>query len=384
MRGTMRRRGDAWELRAYAGRDPVTGRKKTATKTFRGGSREAEEALAAFVTEVAGGGHAVQDATMGDLLHRWFDMTKGDLSPSTAREYERIIKVHILPTFGKVPVARLRTAQLDAFYAKLRDGGGKDGKPLSPATVRQVHAVLRRALRQAVRWEWITTNPAIHASPPRVTKPHLQPPSPDDVVELIAVADEYDADFGCYLRVAATTGARRGELCALRWRDVDFDAPAVTISHSIAEGRGLRPTEKDTKTHSARRIALDTLTVSALKKHRKKMESRAKTCTTTVCEDGFIFSRDPDGARPWPPNDVTKWFIAARAKAGKQNVRLHDFRHFAATRLLAAGVPVRTVSGRLGHANAATTLGVYAHFVEESDRDAADILGELVGRGKKG
>ena len=91
-----------------------------------------------------------------------------------------------------------------------------------------------------------------------------------------------------------------------------------------------------------------------------------------------MFTRSVDGTELWVPNEVTKVFISLRNKVGLKNVRLHDLRHFAATRLLAAGVPVRTVSGRLGHANAATTLGVYAHVVEESDREAADALGAVL------
>lgn len=98
----------------------------------------------------------------------------------------------------------------------------------------------------------------------------------------------------------------------------------------------------------------------------------------TFHQGAYVFSRDPGGARPWAPNDVTKAFIRLRKRVGLDSVRLHDPRHFAATRLLVAGVRVRTVSGRLGHANAATTLGVYAHSVEESDREAARTLGALI------
>ncbi len=378
MRGHLRKRGNAWELRAYAGIDPLTNRQKYVTRTFRGGKREAEEALARFVTEVSGGGHAAHDTTVGDLIHQWLDLAKGELSPATARGYEWIVKTYILPTLGKVPLARLQTAQLDRFYAKLREGGGQDGRPLSPATVRQVHAITRRALQQGVRWGWIATNPASLASPPRVRAQELEPPEPDDVVRLIHAAAAKDPDFGCYLHLAATTGARRGELCALRWRDLDLDAGAVTISRSIVEGANGSLVEKDTKTHSSRRIALDPDTVDALTDHRKRVEEQSHACSVVRRDEDYIFSREPDGRRPWAPNEVTKDFIRVRKAVGLAAVRLHDLRHFAATRLLAAGVPVRTVSGRLGHSNAATTLGVYGHFVEESDREAAAKLGALL------
>ena len=383
MRGHLRQRGEAWELRAYAGVDPITNRQKYVTRTFRGGKREAEEALARLVTEVSGGSHAAQDTTVGDLLREWLALAKPELSPTTARGYDWIITTYILPTLEKVPLARLKTSQLDRFYAKLRDEGGQDGKPLSAATVRQVHAILRRALQQGVRWGWIGTNPAALASPPRVRNRQLAPPEPDGVVKLIDKAEADDPDFACYLLLAATTGARRGELCALRWSDLDLPGKALTIARSIVEAEHSKLVEKDTKTHAARRIALDVGTVDVLKAHRKRCTSRAQSCGVRLPTSAHVFSADPDGARPWAPNDVTKDFIRVRKAVGLDTVRLHDLRHFAATRLLAEGVPVRTVSGRLGHANAATTLGVYAHFVEESDKEAAAKLGSLLAKSRK-
>ena len=381
MKGHVRRRGSAWELRAYAGIDPTTRRQKYVTRTFRGGKREAEEALARLVTEVVGGGHAAQDTTVGDLLEHWYALAKDELSPTTARGYAWIIKTYIAPHLGSVALARLRPAQLDRYYAKLRADGGKDGKPLSAATVRQVHAILRRALQQGVRWGWITSNPAGLASPPRVRRSELAPPDPAAVVQLIELARSADPDLACFLHVAATTGARRGELCALRQHDLDLDAGVLVIARAIVEGAGGQLIEKDTKTHGSRRIALDPLTVSVLVDHLERRGDTARACGAEPVGDGFVFSDRLDCSKPWTPNEVTKRFIRVRNQAGLKQVRLHDLRHFVATRLLAAGVPVRTVSGRLGHANAATTLGVYAHFVKESDREAAATLGALLAPG---
>ena len=155
----------------------------------------------------------------------------------------------------------------------------------------------------------------------------------------------------------------------------------LVLSRNVVEAAGSVIVEKDTKTHSARRIALDDGTVEVLQHQRIRMEERAEVSGSAFSDDAHVFSPDLDGMRPWPPNDVTKRFIRIRKQVGLDQVRLHDLRHFAATRLLAAGVPVRTVSGRLGHANAATTLGVYAHFLEESDREAAATLGALLGIG---
>jgi len=378
MKGHVRRRGNSWELRAYVGVDPTTGRAKYLTRTFRGGKREADEALARFVTEVSGGGHAAKDTTLSELIRRWLNLVREDLSPSTVRGYERIIRCYIEPDIGRVSLAKLRTDQLDRFYSKLRDEGGKDGGPLSPATVRQTHAVIRRALNQAMRWGWIATNPAALARPPRVRTRAMHPPEPDGVLRLVAEAELRDPDLACFLLLAATTGARRGELCAIRWSDLDLNAGSLTISRSIVETSGANLIEKDTKTHTSRRIALDSGSIATLRRHRDRFRRRAISCGTKLPDSAHVFSADPDGERPWVPNEVTKQFIRIRRSIGLDSVRLHDLRHFTATRLLSEGVPVRTVSGRLGHANAATTLGVYAHFVEESDRDAAEKIGLIL------
>lgn len=378
MRGHMRRRGDAWELRAYAGRDPVSNRHIYRTRTFRGRKRDAEDALAKFVLEVGCGGHAAHDTTVGDLVGQWFELARVDLSPSTVRGYERSIKAYILPKLGDVPLDRLRVAQIDRHYAQLRERGGKHGRPLATATVRQVHAVLRRALQQGVRWGWIDSNPAVLASPPRVRNRQIESPDPKDVIRLIEAAHAVNPDLATFLHVAATTGARRGELCGLHWDSVDFGARTVIIARSVIEDSSGSVLEKDTKNHAIRRVALDETSTRVLTNHRARCDARSSACGTKLPRSAFVFSRSPDGAVPWVPNEVTKAYIRVRKGVGLDSIRLHDLRHFAATRLLAAGIPVRTVSGRLGHSNAATTLGVYAHFLSESDREAAETLEELL------
>jgi integrase len=358
----------------------VSGRQTYKTRSFRGGKREAEAELARFVTQVAGGGHGASDTTLIDLIHRWLDLVREDLSPSTVRGYERIIRSYVEPSIGRVALNKLKTEQLDRFYAQLRERGSEEGGPLSPATVRQTHAIIRRALNQAQRWGWISTNPAVLASPPTVRSRPVSPPEPQGVLELVAQAEASDPDLSCFLLMAATTGARRGELCALRWSDVDLKAQTLLISRALVEGRGSELLEKDTKSHASRRISLDGGTSAELERHQERCQERARACAVSLSDTAFVFSDDPGGARPLVPNEVTKRFIRVRKAVGLDFVRLHDLRHFTATRLLAEGVPVRTVSGRLGHSNAATTLGVYAHFVAESDRDAAKTIGSVLKR----
>jgi integrase len=179
--------------------------------------------------------------------------------------------------------------------------------------------------------------------------------------------------------LAAATGARRSELIALRWSDVDSASATVSIERGIVEGPdGL--VEKGTKTHSARRVSLDARTASVLEEHHAGMAGRAAACRVPMATDAFVFSNAADASAPWFPDSVSRSFKRLCAKEDVPDVRLHDLRHFVATQLLSAGVDVRTVAGRLGHRNASTTLNVYAHFVEQADRGAADVMGGVLNR----
>jgi integrase len=378
VRGHLEQRGkNVWRAKVYLGRD-AEGRQRYVTRTVHGTKRLAEDALHELLSEAGRGDQVVTDGTLADLVQKWRPIAELNLSPTTRREYERLLDKRILPRFGKTKVRAIRAADLDAYYADLQRRGGADGGPLGAQSIRHVHALLRHLLNQAVRWGWIATSPVTRASPPRVRRFELSVPSPQDVGRLIAAAEAQDCDLACFLRLAAVTGARRGELCALRWNDVDLKGSTITIARSIAGQRNDELTEKGTKTHASRHVALDPVTVANLQVHRQRSAIRAEECFVKLPVKAFLFSDSPDGTAPWRPNRVTLAFRRLCVGLGISDVRLHDLRHFAATRLLAAGVPVKTVSGRLGHANAATTLNVYAHVLESSDEQAAQVIGDLL------
>jgi integrase len=324
-----------------------------------------------MVVEAEAGRYNGTTATFEQLATQWLELVEADLSPPTLRGYRNKLKVRIFPAIGDRPVKKITTDELDRFYRGLVKQAG-----LSPATVRQINAIVRRALRQAVIWEWITTNPADNVTPPRVTKPKLSPPNADQVDGILHYASIHNPELGHFLHIAASTGARRGEVCALRWSNLDTSKRTLTIEQSIAEVPGGLE-EKDTKTHAERRIALDAETLAVFEAQRVIVTDRARSVGIKIPPNAFVFSRGPDCKRPMTPGAITKQFARVRDALGFDKVRLHDMRHFAATRMMTAGVPVRTVSGRLGHANPATTLSVYAHFVEASDQAAAEVMGNL-------
>jgi integrase len=237
---------------------------------------------------------------------------------------------------------------------------------------------MRGALGQAVKWDWLDANPALKATPPPLRRPAVRAPEPEEVRLLLDKAVAEDPAFATFLRLAVVTGARRGELCALRWEDVDLRAGSVTIARSMAEGKGGRLVEKDTKTHAERLVSLDPDTVRALEEHFGRWARTAPAGGLVPAGSAFVFSPKVDGSRPLHPNDATAQFGRLRAQLGITGIRLHDLRHLAATRLLVAGLPVRQVSGRLGHANAAMTLNIYAHALNELDEVAASVLAQEI------
>ena len=377
MKGFMRQRADSWELRVYLGSDPVTGKQRYASRTVRGGKRAAQRVLAEMVTEAERGLLVRTNATAGELIEAWFEQATRDFSPKTVKETRGFIDRNLLPAIGAVPLSRLKASDLDRLYRRLQSSGAVDGGGLSPATVRRIHGILRRALAQGVKWGWIGVNPAAATSPPRVPQSEIKPPSGADLARVLKRASDSSPELACFLVLAAATGARRSELVALRWDDVDLADGVVRIERGVVMGPdGL--VEKGTKTHAARRVALDDRTVEIIRAHRARMTERAVMCRVELADDSFVFSNAVDCSEPWYPDSVSRGFKRLCVEEGLPDVRLHDLRHFVASQLLSAGVDVRTVAGRLGHRNAATTLNVYAHFLEQADRGAADVIGRVI------
>jgi integrase len=357
-----------WELRVYAGLDPVTHKKRSISRTVHGTEREARKAERLLRVEVDKGKHAATEGTVAFLLEEWF----AQASPRWSKRYAFHVRSNIdrrwIPAVGAKKLNRLEAIDLDRCYRRWEAEG------LAPATIGQYHAAIRRALRQAVRWGWITANPASQASPPPLVAHQLIPPSAPQLKRVIAAlsADPESLAFATFVRFAAASGARRGEVCALRADD--FDATGVTIARSIGQV-GKEWHVKDTKTHQARRISLDPATLLLVEAQLGRQAVRAAAIPTALVANPYVFSHSFEAAEPWRPDSITQLWRRIRKVHGLDGVRLHDLRHAVATDLLTAGVDVRTVAGRLGHANAATTLKVYAQWSPQRDVDAASILG---------
>ncbi len=372
-----------WRLRVYAGRrangTPIQIARTVHTGGGRAGSgaRAADRILAKMVTEVDAGKRANGTLTLNQLLDQWLEHCVAvGRSPTTVRKYHYLADTVVRPELGRLRLTKLGARDLDRLYSKLTAKGN------APATVRRVHALIGAALHQAERWELVDRNVARRAQPPEVRTKRVAAPSVEEVQKLLVAAEEDDPILAVMLTLAATTGARRGELCALRWSDVDWGLATLAIERSVYEVEGGGWAEKDTKTHQERTIGLDDFTLSVLEVHRGRVEALAAELELEVLPAGFVCSRSPVGAEPVLPSVVTH-FTAKVAKRAGVETHLHALRHFSATQAIASGFDPVTVGSRLGHADPSITLRVYAHTLERRDRELANSLGHaLAGTGK--
>jgi len=375
MKGSLEQLAEGrWRLRVFVGRDGG-GKVRHVSRNFTGPKRQAQSALAKLVAEVEGGQVTKSHhGSLGGLLDAWLADIEPSRSALTMREHRRSVEKDIKPEIGALRLDKLTGKDLDRLYALWL------GRGLSPASVRRHHSILSAALGRAVKWDMVPANPADRATPPGLTRTTVTAPSVGDVQRLITEAEKSDQVLATAIALGAVTGARRGELCALRWSDVDWGretlqiARSLTVVHTVA-------TEGPTKSHSRRDIAIDEALSAFLAKRRADQEVYASAVGVGLVGDPYILSRASDGGMPCLPDGLTSGYARVAKRLGIGG-HFHGLRHFAATTAIGAGLDARTVAGRLGHADASVTLRVYSHALEARDRQAAELLGSAVlGRG---
>ncbi len=371
------RPGGKFRAVVYAGTDPLTGRQRYLKKTAPT-EAEALVELTRLQNQVDEQRHPRSNVTVAQVIEKWLEVA--ELEASTRDRYEGLIRLYIGPTFGTMAAAKLDAELLERFYARLRKcnklctgSSAHQCRPLSGSTVRQIHFILRAALDRAVRWRYLSTNVAALAAPPAFEHSEPDPPSAEEVAALLNEAWT-DPSWGLFLWLVMVTGCRRGEMCALRWTDVDLARGVVTVERSYAQTKaGTR--EKSTKSRQKRRVAIDTYTVELLTAYREVCQQQVASFSTALPRDAFVFSGSPDYSTALLPSTATQRYRRLAARVGLRSTRLHALRHYSATELLNAGVDLRTVAGRLGHGSGgATTLRFYAAWANEADRRAADAL----------
>lgn len=373
MRGSIQKRGQGvWRISLELDRDPQTGRRRRRWETFHGTKRDAEARLAQLIHEYETGVAVDPNRlTVAEWLGQWLAQRKPHLRPTTFERYWASVERYLIPALGHLPLQGMRPAHVQAMYARwLADG-------LAPATVASHHRVLGRALGDAVRLQLLGRAVTQAVEVPSVASRSLT--VDDDLVRRVLDAiTAQPQPWRAAGMLVAYTGMRRGELCGLRWHDVDLTAGTVAIRRTRTTTYSGTVVEGATKTRASERVVpVPGLAVDVLREWRRlQLEERMAAGSGWAGEE-WVLTID---GRPARPDAVTRWWLMTSKRAGVR-LRLHDLRHLAATLMAQHGVPPRVIAEVLGHARASFTLDVYAGAPDiEALRAATETLARALER----
>lgn len=373
MKGHIRQRSlGSWEIRYDFGTDPATGKRRVATSTVRGNRKDAQIELRRLLRTLDTGEHI--DPTrlsVGDWLEQWLETVRTEISPKTHERYGEIVRNFLIPSLGKLALTKLKPTDIQRAYNAWVTGGRRDGKSggLSPQTRRHIHRVLRTALARALEQEVIARNPA-DAFKKRLPKVDPRPMATLDA-EQSARLLEAIAHSRVYWPVllALSTGMRRGEVLAVRWKNVDLDRATLRVMESLEQTKtAIR--FKAPKTDRTRTITLPAYAVEELRRLRRQQAEELLKLGVRQTGETLLCAR-ADG-EPHQPLSLTYEFARFMGRMKDlPRVRFHDLRHSHATQLLASGVHPKIASERLGHASVGITLDLYSHVTDTMQGDAA-------------
>lgn len=383
MAGNIRWKDGAWRLRAEAGpRDPITGQRKRVYETVHApnnkrGRAIAEKRMAALITEIDSGRTVASSGmTLDELLERYINDRRAKWSPGSEYQTRKRIAQHISPHLGTTPIEKIRPVDVVRLHTIWRDHGMTD------SAAGRIHDILRAALRQAVRWELIARNPASsdHVDRPTSKPPIVTLPSTKVLAAGLAKADD---DLRVYLRIAALTGARRGEMVALRRSDINLKAKTILFSRAHVYVPGSGVTVKDTKEGVEHKVAIDAATVKAVRSLYARQAARALAVGEPLDDDPFLFAQDPVGSKAWHPHGATeRWHLVRSKVKGLERTRLHDLRHWMATTLMELDGDSIQAANRGGWADPHEIHKRYGHHRPVKDQAAAKALAKRLDGGK--
>lgn len=316
--------------------------------------------------------------TFGEWVHEtWLPLAAQRLKPSAEAHYRNYLRLHILPTLGPLQFRQITPAVLNQLYTHLlTEGNRKTGGPLSAKTVTNVHAIIHKALEDAVDLGLVNVNMADRAKPPRpkAKKPkEIKSWTPEELRRFLDLIQGHRLEAAYYLK--AFTGMRRAEILGLRWQDLDLDASRLAVRQTVT-AVGYKIVKGSPKTHQARTIDLDPVTVERLRHHRDRQAQDRRDWRDDYRDEDLVFARE-DGS-PVHPHSFSQTFERVVARSGLRPIPLHGLRHTHATVGLALGVPAKVISERLGHEDVAFTLKQYAHVLPGMQADAARRIASAV------
>lgn len=344
---------------------------KRRRKTIYGKTRKevADKLKALHRDQAAGVTLASDQQTIKHYLETWLDQrVKRYNRPRTYISYKAIVDHHLIPHLGKHLLAKLTPEHVQAMLHTLAENGR------APRTVSNVRAVLRKALNQAMRWGYVVRNVATLVDAPRTTTFSIQPLDQAQAQRLLDAVAGHRLE--ALYRVALSLGLRRGEICALRWEDVNLADATLRVTGSLQRVRG-KLERAETKTlASMRTIALPPVLLRTLLRHRERQDEERKALGTDWHESGLVFVSEI--GTPLDPRNVVRHFKAALKRARlPEETRFHDLRHSCATLLITQGVHPRVIMEILGHSQIATTMNTYAHVLPATQREATQKIDAL-------
>jgi len=306
---------------------------------------------------------------LGDYLEEWLETTRPSLRPKTWKQYAQIARQHIIPDLGNIRLRDLRPDHIQSLYAAKQKAG------TSASTVRLIHAVLHRALAQALKWGLVTRNASDAVNKPKSKREEMKVLDADQARILLKVA-EGDRLEALY-HLAITTGLRQGELLGLRWSDLDWQAGYLQVQRQLQRVSGQGLVFSEPKSNAGRRLVkLGSAVLEKLREHQEHQEQERLFAGERWQEHDLIFPSTI--GTPMEPRNLFRQFKDLLERADLSDIRFHDLRHTAATLMLQQGVHPKVVQERLGHSSISLTLDTYSHVVPSLQEDAADKLDALL------
>lgn len=371
MRGHIYKRGDTWTYVIYLGRDPVTGKKKQKSKGGHRTKKEAQTKLTEALQALNTGTYIdIKKLTLKDYLSKWLvDYVENNVKYKTRRSYKETVKNHLVPNLGNYMLDKLSPSIIQNYYTFCINETN-----LSNTSIHYIHKILKQALNQAIKWQIINRNPCDSVTPPKKNKPkHIIPNS--EQINLILEECKFER-IRTAVFLAIVTGMRRGEICGLKWEDVDLNKGMIYVRDALQRQDGEIKQVSVKSDNSSRAIAISKVTVEYLASLKKKHSEEEEFLGNNYNRSNYICAWE-DG-RPMTPHYVTKKFRKIRDKLNIGKVRFHDLRHAHATFMLMDGVHPKIVSERLGHSSIGITMDIYSHALPTLQKEAAEKLDQTL------
>lgn len=331
--------------------------------------KEAHRRLVEALYQRQNGETSAQSIRLDEFLDMWLErIAKPRIRAQTYKSYEVNIRVHLKPHLGRMSLNELGPSEVqDLIDQKVQAG-------MSPKSVRYMHGILRNALNHAIRWNYISRNPAALVDGPRVEQNEIEPFTREEAQRFLTAikGDRLEALY----TVALTMGLRQGEALGLRWRDVELDVGYIRVNRQLQRVNHKYELVELKSKRSRRSLAVPPAIIGSLLRHRDRQGIERSVAARRWHDTDLVFAR-PDGY-PLSGSVVTHTFQNVLKAAGLPRRRFHDLRHSCATLLLAQGVSPRVVMDILGHSQISLTMNTYAHVLPEMQRDAANRMNDLI------